>query len=72
MLYLIFHLHKISLLFRDAVANLLDCSMELLFAKAFLFTPGSIRDFLKPKGTNHKTAGIFIPAVPVFRYAKSA
>jgi len=28
--------------------------MEVLFAKAFLSTPGSTRGFVKPKGSNKK------------------
>ena len=32
--------------------NLLDCSMEVLFAKAFLPTPGLTRGFVKPEGNN--------------------
>ena len=34
--------------------NHLDCSMEVLFAKAFLSTPGSTRGFVKPKGSNEQ------------------
>ena len=30
--------------------NHLDCSTEVLFAKAFLFTPGRTRGFVMPKG----------------------
>ena len=44
--YFIFHLRKTSLLFRDAAANRLDCSTEVLFAKAFLPTPGRTRGFV--------------------------
>jgi len=33
--------------------NHLDCSMEVLFAKAFLSTPGSTRGFVKPKGSKY-------------------
>ena len=34
--------------------NRLDCSMEVLFAKAFLPTPGRTRGFVKPEGSNKK------------------
>ena len=51
MFYFIFHLFKTSLFFRDALANHLDCSMEVLFAKAFLFTPGKTRGFFMLKAT---------------------
>jgi hypothetical protein len=30
--------------------------MEVLFAKAFLSTPGSTRGFVKPKGSNQEGA----------------
>ena len=35
--------------------NHLDCGMEVLFAKAFLFTPGRTRGFIKPEGNNKKS-----------------
>ena len=54
MFYFIFHLFKTSLFFRDALANHLDCSMEVLFAKAFLFTPGKTRGFFMLKATKNK------------------
>ena len=64
MFYFIFHLFKTSLFFRDALANHLDCSMEVLFAKAFLFTPGRTGRFLKPKGNqNHPLNGWFEQAL---------
>jgi len=39
--------------------------MEVLFAKAFLSTPGSTRGFVKPKGSNNKHP----PAKPVDVYS---
>ena len=33
--------------------NHLDCSTEVLFAKAFLFTPGRTRGFVMPKGNKN-------------------
>lgn len=52
MFHLIFHLRNISLPFRDAVSNHLDCNMEVLFAKAFSTPPVLPGEFFAQNDNN--------------------